>query len=561
MANEYRYSRIFGDHTFENRFATEEEIRLSGILSPVRFGSGKEPKDSGIPVLTDGKEAEVLGGDTHSLIIGATGSMKTRAVLVPTLLSIAEKGENLVVSDPKGEIFDLTSGYLEKLGYEVRCINFRDMSRSNRWNPLLSAYERYEKGDVDGAVELVVDLTKMLTTPFQSAQDPYWQHSADHMLQGAIELLMAVASGPQDCNMETLSTLMTMINAVSGDGDGDPMTNRALRTLVNALPDSSRIRGNLAPVFGNAPNTRRCITSMAQSAIDCFANSDAALNLTSESTFSIGRLGGKEGKIAIFIIVPDEKSNFDFITASFVKEMYSEAIAMASRSPGRKLPRRLNFLLDEFANIPAIPDMTDMISAARSRNIRFHLVLQSNAQLEGRYGKADAETIKTNCQTWVYLYSRETSMLTEIQQYVGADEDGKPLLTLSDIERIGPCFPKVNALVMMPRMRPYLASLADYSLYPALVDEEGKAKLPPVDIRLPERRQGGRLEIGEELLIPARTRTQEIAEFIASREKGERGPSYRDRFLRPIAKEGGKSDSLAQERRRFVNALMGKKGE
>ena len=134
-------------------------------------------------------------------------------------------------------------------------------------------------------------------------------------------------------------------------------------------------------------------------------------------------------------------------------------------------------------------------------------------------------------------------------------------MDLNALEDLLKTTPKVNALVMMPRMRPFLASLADYSLYPTLVGEDGKAKLPPVDIRLPERRPGGQIAIGEELLKPARTRTQEIAEYIAEREKGARGPSYRDRFLRPIAKEGGKSEAIAQERRRFVNALMGKKGE
>ena len=88
-------------------------------------------------------------------------------------------------------------------------------------------------------------------------------------------------------------------------------------------------------------------------------------------------------------------------------------ISVAQEKANGQLPVRVNFILDEFCNLPAIPDMPAMISAARSRNMRFFLVAQSKHQLLRKYGE-DADTIKGNCDNWVFLTSKELDLLEEI---------------------------------------------------------------------------------------------------------------------------------------------------
>ena len=116
---EFSYLKYINPAPASRHFLTDEEI---GEFAPeVDLEPGKA-SEGGVPVYTrDGKKAAILGSDRHALVIGATGSMKTRAVLIPTLYSLACHGENMIVSDPKGEIFEKTSGFLKKNGYEVHC--------------------------------------------------------------------------------------------------------------------------------------------------------------------------------------------------------------------------------------------------------------------------------------------------------------------------------------------------------------------------------------------------------------------------------------------------------
>jgi len=114
----------------------------------------------------------------------------------------------------------------------------------------------------------------------------------------------------------------------------------------------------------------------------------------------------------------------------FVKQCYTELLREAEKHPDNRLPLRVNFLLDEFSNLPAIADFPAMITASRSRNIRFNLFIQSQKQLVRRYGE-DADTIKGNCENWVFLHSRELPLLNEIVDLSGMRNSDMPLISVS----------------------------------------------------------------------------------------------------------------------------------
>ena len=132
------------------------------------------------------------------------------------------------------------------------------------------------------------------------------------------------------------------------------------------------------------------------------------------------------------------------------------------------LPLRVNFVLDEFCNLPRIPDMPSMISAARSRNMRYFLVAQSKHQLVGRYGE-DADTIKGNCDNWVFLTSKELDLLQEISSLCGeivtADREKRPLISVSELQRFNK--EKGEALIIHSRQYPFISQLADIDMYEA----------------------------------------------------------------------------------------------
>ena len=146
------------------------------------------------------------------------------------------------------------------------------------------------------------------------------------------------------------------------------------------------------------------------------------------------------------MIIQDEKTTYHSLATIFVKQCY-EALINVAQQHGGKLPVRTNFLLDEFANMPKFKDITTMVTAARSRQIRFTFIIQNFAQLKQNYGDHDAETIRGNCGNLIYLLTGELSALEEISKLcgdklvrVGKDkkEETRPLVTVSELQRMKP---------------------------------------------------------------------------------------------------------------------------
>ena len=165
-------------------------------------------------------------------------------------------------------------------------------------------------------------------------------------------------------------------------------------------------------------------------------------------------------KTAVFLVIQDEKKTLHPLATIFIKQCYETLIDVAQESGG-KLPYRTNFILDEFANMPPLKDVTTMVTAARSRLIRFNFIIQNYAQLTQVYGKENAETIKGNCNI-MYLISNELSALEEISKMCGevkSKEKDKtastPLVTVSDLQRLS----QFEMITLRLRMMPFKTKL------------------------------------------------------------------------------------------------------
>ncbi len=166
---------------------------------------------------------------------------------------------------------------------------------------------------------------------------------------------------------------------------------------------------------------------------------------------------------AIFLILPDEKTSFHGLVSLFVKQSYEYIIYLMQKLSRNN--KRINYILDEFSSLPTIHDFPAMITAARSRNIRFNIIIQSKHQLSLRY-KEEADTIQSNCNNWLFLTSRELSMLSEISR-LGGDtyENGilKPILSVPELQRLEK--EQGEVLVLRGRKKPYITRLPDIQIY------------------------------------------------------------------------------------------------
>ena len=200
--------------------------------------------------------------------------------------------------------------------------------------------------------------------------------------------------------------------------------------------------------------TKGGVLSTFKQKVKLFSSRDNLSEMLSYSDFDMKDIGRQ--KTAVFMIVQDEKKTLHPLATIFIKQCYETLIDVAQESGGH-LPFRTNFILDEFANMPPLKDVTTMVTAARSRHIRFTFIVQNFAQLTKVYGKEDAETIKGNCNI-LYLISSELQALEELSKMCGevkSKEKEKtsstPLVTVSDLQRM----PQNQVIWLRLRMMPF----------------------------------------------------------------------------------------------------------
>ena len=139
--------------------------------------------------------------------------------------------------------------------------------------------------------------------------------------------------------------------------------------------------------------------------------------ITHTSDFTLADMGSK--KQALFVILPDEKTTFYPIASLIVSQQY-ELLAEAADRRGGRLERRVNFILDEYGNFTPISDMTNKLTVAAGRGMRYALFVQGFDQLKEKYSDNIANTIKGNCQVWAYLQSDDPETLREMSDKLGS---------------------------------------------------------------------------------------------------------------------------------------------
>lgn len=387
-----------------SRFMTSKEIKKNFKV----WNIGEYLKSGGIPVTKlDGKYYYDDSFD-HTLIIGSTGSGKTICEIMPLILNLAYASESMVINDVKGELYSVSAELLKKLGYKIHIVNLRDALSSDGWNPLHLSYKYYHDNNIDLAGDIIENLSKSLCKNL-SSKDMYWEKSATAVLSALCYALI------EDCKNENEVNLYSIYNLLVEHGAKTIDRFNSLDLYFQQKPMGSLSKMSYATGSFAKGETRATLFSVLATTIKMFSDTGIA-NLTSRTDFELDNIG-KE-KTAVFLIIPDEKESRHELASLFIDQCYQALVNSAQSYPNGKMPIRVNFILDEFANMPPITSISNKITVSRSRNIRFYLVLQDFDQLKETY-KDSSGTIKSNCTNWIYLLTSDNETAREISNRLG----------------------------------------------------------------------------------------------------------------------------------------------
>ena len=437
-----------------SRWAKEKEIQEDTGVIGVNIHQNKV-NGAGVPLMIKDDNLWVDNGEYHTLVIGATGSGKTQTVIFPTVQMLSKARESMIITDPKGEIYEKTSNMLRAKGYQILLLNFREPQKGSAWNPMSLPYKMYKSGQQDKAIELLDDLAlNILYDASNKNADPFWEKtSADYFSGLSLGLF-------EDAKEEEIN--INSINLMSTVGEEKFGGSTYIKEYFNAKDPAGAAAVNASATV-TAPNeTKGSILSVFRQKVKLFASRENLSEMLSYSDVDLSSIGEKP--TAVFIVIQDEKKTYHALATILLKQIYETLIATAQKHGGQ-LPVRTNFLLDEFANMPPLKDVTTMITAARSRKIRFTMIVQNFAQLDSVYGKEEAETIRGNCGNLIYLITSELKALEEISKMCGevkSKKDDKtastPLVTVSDLQRMK----QFDVIILRMRKQPFKTHFTPY---------------------------------------------------------------------------------------------------
>ena len=453
-----------------NKFMTRSNSRYaesSEITSSLESISKGNCSHAGVPLYYDEGKLFVDSSDAHTMTIGPTGCKKSRIVGMLAIESIISAGESCVINDPKGEFYKKTAGFARKKGASVYVLNYRKPSYSHGWNPLAQAHRYYRAGNFDAAYQCVNDFASSVVSPLiEKTVDRYWGDTTLGFLTSLILILM-VSVPIEYFNIQNL-------NQLCFEGNGP-----ALKEILRKMDQNTPAAYGLHTVLDlEAEKTKSCVYSTLLSAMAPFSQNECLLRMLSENDINIEQLAEKQ--TIIYVIYPDEKESLNFLVNAFFTQCYETLITKSSEDGCEALPLRVNFLLDEFSNLPAIPNFDNRISEARSHNIRYFLFIQSFGQLQNKY-KEHAETILSNCNNWICFSSKEIDFLGKISKICGTEVDFNgnehDLISPCEMQHLKKYDDGAEVVIIKSGEYPFVTKLPDYAyidIFPAVSTERIK---------------------------------------------------------------------------------------
>ena len=342
----------------------------------------------------------------NTVVIGGSGAGKTRFYAKPNIMQC---NTSFAVLDPKGEIIRSVGHLLEENGYVIKVIDLIDMSKSLGYNPF-----HYIQSDKD-VLKLITNLIRNTTPKGSSTNDPFWEKSETALLEALMLYLYHYA--PED--EQNFTMVMEMLNYAEVKEDEEDYES-PLDELFKRLEmiDSNSLALKQYKIYKQAAGkTAKSILISVGVRLAAF-NLEELASLTKYDEMELEQIG--ERKTALFAIIPDNDSTFNFVVGMLYTQLFQMLYYQADYVHGGELPVPVHFLMDEFANV-ALPDEFDkLLSTMRSRQIFVSIILQNLAQIKALY-KDSWESILGNCDETYYLGGNEQSTHKYISELLGKE--------------------------------------------------------------------------------------------------------------------------------------------
>ncbi len=461
---------------YSSRLVTEKELKHEKKFMYSLYSDLKNRAKDGVLIRAEYKKNKLhinMYKPIHTMIVGTTGSGKTTTYVSPTIqiLSETKSKPSMVISDPKGELYDLHANKLRKSGYDVQVIDLREPDQSARWNPLERAYDYWQRAhnlpkeilvhrgatpnkfpkiqimrsvkygdewyEFDGVAFPEKDTLRHSVTALQAklkslsaneiedivltlcpvtGTDPMWSMGAQGFIKGILLAMLEDSLIPELGMTKEKFNFYNLEKIASKRDVGQSNTLETLQTYFSGRDKLSPAASGGNNVVQNAPNTAKGFLGHVNSSIKMFT--DAGVNyLTSATDVDLRNIANKPS--AIFIKVPDENVTRHPLANIYISQLYKILIELANERVELALPRNVYFVLDEFGNLPKIERIKSFVTAGRSRKIFLVIVVQSYTQLHSLYGEQDASTIKENCNIQVFIGTKDQKTKEEFSKNCG----------------------------------------------------------------------------------------------------------------------------------------------
>lgn len=401
----------------------EEELKTK--FTRINFDT--QIKTSGIPMGYDEKNMYIDDGETHSLVIGGTGSGKTQSITLPMIYQSILSNESFVINDTKGEILKIVGNQLKENGYNIIVFNQEDRSKGNSYNPLTYGIREYKKGNKEKAIELFTTIGNTFFST-EAGSDEFWKISTTNLFTGIILYLLEHAK-EEEINFKSIYNIAN---------------SEKIDSLIKGLDINDPIYMQLQGVLKSPYETKQSIISILNMKLSqCISNENIGEQL-SYTNFNFEDIVNK--KTAFFIIngMISLKNDIASLLLSQLLDLYNR-----NNNHGR-----VNFIIDDFDELNPIYNLSRVLDESRSNHVRVIMIIKGVLNLINKYGTHGYDEIKLRIGSIVYLYTNEIETQEEFIKKCGKESN----ISIQELKLLQ----IFESVILKDRMNPFKTKLLPY---------------------------------------------------------------------------------------------------
>ena len=395
--------------------AKSPRLQTQTELAASKAGPGPVGLLVGADTLQNPLAGWILERDEHALVLGSTRSGKTRRLILPSIGIIgATAGESLVISDPKGELYDHSAEWLESRGYRVWRIDLirPRPSATHRFNPVAPVWTALHQDppDLALAAKIARQVAHIITHGAPGSlggSDPLWINGQVSLTAAVILAVADQAPTVESANLAASYRLL--VNA--GSMDEGKMLDAVFENVGDPAHPARLAYATYQLAQGK---TRASIIVTAAAGLQLWGDPEIAW-VTADQDHDLASIA--DTPTAIFLVIPHEDASRYTAAGLYISSLFRTLTDIARRHGGR-LPRRVTFLLDEFGNLPPLPDFDQTVTVSAGMGIRLVVALQNIEQLRKHYQHVE-RTIRGNLGTWLFLRTSDLQTAKELTEMIG----------------------------------------------------------------------------------------------------------------------------------------------